>query len=201
MDKFDPDLEYRAYSVLEVKADETKTDYLLEGMASTPTLDNQGDIMDPKGAVFHLPLPLLWQHDSKKPIGHVVAASSTSKGISIKAKIPRIMEPGLLKDRLDEAWQTIKYGLVKGLSIGFRGMEADPIKDEKTGMQLGFHFKKWKWFELSAVTIPANMEATIMAIKSADVALLKELEVRALRILPATKDLPMHKGFPIVRLK
>ena len=27
-----------------------------------------------KGAEFKLPLPLLWQHDSTQPIGHVTAA-------------------------------------------------------------------------------------------------------------------------------
>jgi hypothetical protein len=36
----------------------------------------------------------------------------------------------------------------------------------------GLRFKEWEWFELSLVTIPANAEASITAIKSIDQALL-----------------------------
>jgi hypothetical protein len=32
-------------------------------------------------------------------------------------------EPGTLKDRLDEAWQSVKMKLVRGVSIGFRAIE------------------------------------------------------------------------------
>jgi phage head maturation protease len=84
------------------------------------TADRDGDIVEPKGAEFKLPIPLLWQHDSRQPIGQVFYAKVTSAGIEIKARIAKVAEPGTLKDRLDEAWQSIKAGLVKGLSIGFR---------------------------------------------------------------------------------
>ena len=63
------------------------------------------------GAKFKLPMPLLWQHDSEQPIGHVTHAKVTKAGIEIVAKIARIAEPGRLKDRLDEAWQSIKARL------------------------------------------------------------------------------------------
>src|SRR4030095_3041480 len=57
----------------------------------------------------------------------------------------------------------IKAGLVPGLSIGFKPIDYKPI--EKTG---GYRIVKWNWYELSAVTIPMNADATISAIKSAD---------------------------------
>lgn len=152
----------RAYSVLEIKSiDEEKR--VIEGIASTPTPDRLGDIVDPMGAVFKLPLPLLWQHDSRQPIGHVEAANVSENGIAVRARFARIDEPGKLKDRLDEAWQSVKAGLVRGLSIGFNSLEDSRIKDT-----FSFHFLKWEWLELSAVTIPANAEASITAIKSAD---------------------------------
>jgi phage head maturation protease len=66
-------------------------------------------------------------------------------------------------DRLDEAWESIKIGLVRGLSIGFMPIEAKPLKNKS-----GIHFLKWNWHELSAVTIPANSEASIQTIKSLD---------------------------------
>jgi HK97 family phage major capsid protein/HK97 family phage prohead protease len=150
----------RAYSVFEIKSfdDEQR---VLTGIASTPTPDRMEDIVEPHGAKFKLPLPLLWQHDSKQPIGHVTETKVTSAGIEITAQIAR----GVTAE-IDKAWALIKAGLVRGLSIGFRPLEAEPIdaKDPWGGLR----FKAWEWLELSAVTIPANAEANIMSIKKFD---------------------------------
>lgn len=156
----------RAYSLLTVKSvdEETRT---ITGMATTPATDRIGDIVEPGGAEFKLPLPLLWQHDSMQPIGHVTAVKSSSAGIEIDARIVRIDAPGALKSRLDEAWQSIKAGLVQGLSIGFQ-----PVETARIEGTFGLRFIKWLWLELSAVTIPANAEATIQTVKSADASLL-----------------------------
>lgn len=153
----------RAYSLFQIKRadEETRT---ITGIASTPSADRLGDVVEPEGAQFNLPLALLWQHDSHQPIGHVTHAKTNKDGIEIKAKIARMAEPGRLKDRLDEAWQSIKTGLVAGLSIGFTPIESSRLKDG------GIHFLKWSWLELSAVTIPANSEATIITIRSLDTA-------------------------------
>jgi HK97 family phage prohead protease len=161
----------RAYSVLQVKAlDEDKR--ILTGIASTPSTDRSGDIVDPKGAQFSLPMPFLWQHDSTQPIGHVTDAKVTANGIQVSVQLAKVDEPGTLKDRLDEAWQSIKAGLVQGLSIGFSAKRSDtePIKDSE---QYGLRYMKWLWLELSAVTIPANGDCSITAIKSADQASLR----------------------------
>lgn len=153
---------YRAYSTLTVKA-ANDDERIIEGVATTPTPDSYEDIVDPKGAEFSLPLPLLWQHNSREPVGHVVKAKVANDGISIVAKFTKITEAGKLKDRLDEAWQSVKSGLVRGLSIGFRAKEYTFI--ENTG---GIHFLKWAWLELSPVTIPANAGASITEIRSID---------------------------------
>lgn len=153
----------RAYSLLDIKSiDEEQR--VLTGIASTPTTDRMGDVVEPRGAEFKLPIPLLWQHRSAEPIGEVFAAKVTNSGIEIKARITKIEEPGSLKDRLDEAWQSVKYKLVRGLSIGF-----DPIESARIEGTFGFKFIKWAWLELSAVTIPANVEATILTAKSHDI--------------------------------
>jgi uncharacterized protein len=152
----------RAYSLLEIKAvDEDKREIV--GIASTPSTDRYGDIVEPKGAEFKLPLPFLWQHDSGQPIGHVVKAKPMKDGIEVLVRLVKTDEEGTLKDRLDEAWQSIKLGLVRGLSIGFRSIEHTFIEGT-----YGVHFLKWDWMELSAVTIPANAEANITQIRSID---------------------------------
>jgi HK97 family phage prohead protease len=122
-----------------------------------------GDIVDTLGAQFNLPIPFLWQHDATQPLGHVTFAKPTKDGIPVKIEIPDVKESGPLRDRLMNAMQSMKYGLVKGLSIGFSPVEYNYMED--TG---GYRFVKWNWYELSAVTIPANMEANIAAIKSLD---------------------------------
>lgn len=158
----DPGAIQRAYSIF--KMDDGDDDLrIISGIATTPSPDRVGDIVEPKGAQFTLPIPLLWQHNSREPIGHVTAAKVTKDGIAITAKFVKISEPGKLKDRLDEAWQSIKSGLVRGLSIGFRSIEHSFMEETN-----GIRFLKWDWLELSAVTIPANAEASISAIKAAD---------------------------------
>jgi HK97 family phage prohead protease len=159
-------MQQRAYSTFEIKAvDDDKRE--LQGIATTPSPDRMQDIVEPKGAEFKLPLPFLWQHHSGEPIGHVTKAKVTRDGIDVTVKLVQTDEPGTLKDRLDEAWQSIKLGLVRGLSIGFSSIEHSFIEGT-----YGIHFIKWAWHELSAVTIPANAEATITAIKSLDSRLL-----------------------------
>jgi HK97 family phage prohead protease len=152
----------RAYSVLTIKSmDDEKR--VLRGVATTPSTDSYGDIVEPKGASFKLPIPFLWQHDAHQPIGHVTKATVTKEGIEVEVQLVKFNEPGKLKDRLDEAWQSIKAGLVRGLSIGFSSIEHAYLKETQ-----GIHFVKWLWHELSAVTIAANAECSVTAIKSID---------------------------------
>jgi HK97 family phage major capsid protein/HK97 family phage prohead protease len=153
----------RAYSLLSIKSfDEEQR--VISGMATTPQTDLMEDVVEPRGALFKLPIPFLWQHDSRQPIGHVRTANVTDDGIEVGIQLAKVTDPGKLKDRLDEAWQSIKHGLVRGLSIGFKDLESEPIK----GSNWGRTIKKWSWLELSAVTIPANAAASITIIKQID---------------------------------
>lgn len=153
----------RAYSVLSVKAvDDEKR--VIRGIASTPSPDRMGDVVEPLGAKFKTPMPLLWQHQHDKPVGLVEFAQPNKDGIPFEARLPEITEPGVLKDRVDEAWQSVKAGLVAAVSIGFQAIP-EQVERLKSG---GLRFKEWDWLELSLVTIPANSEATITQIKAID---------------------------------
>lgn len=151
----------RAYSLLSVKSiDEEKR--IVRGIATTPSVDRVGDIIDPLGVKFKNPLAFLWQHQHDKPIGSVKFDKPTKDGITFEAEVAKVDEPGTLKDRLDEAWQSIKSGLVRAVSIGFRPIEYSFIENG------GIRFSETEVYELSAVTIPANSDALIHAIKSLD---------------------------------
>src|SRR5262245_34434551 len=148
-------------AVLELKTfdDETR---IIEGIASTPAPDRGGDIIEPLGAEFTLPIPFLWHHDQRQPIGEVFAVDVTPDGIAIKARIAHVTEPGPLQTRLDEAYQAIKARLVRGLSIGWT-----PIKTVPNPATRGIRAIKWAWAELSAVTLPQNTHAAIVSVKTA----------------------------------
>lgn len=150
----------RAYSVLTVKAiDEKKRTFI--GIATTPSTDRMGDIVEPKGMDFKLPLPLLWQHDSGNPIGWVRKAKVTADGIEVECEVASVDDEGPLKQRLAEYWQMLKTGLVRGLSIGFNALESARIEGT-----YGYRFIRTLWLELSAVTIAANQDCSITTIKS-----------------------------------
>lgn len=183
----------RAYSRFELKSfDESTGEF--EGIASTPNTDRMGDIVEPKGAQFSLPLPLLWQHKASEPIGLITKAKVTAAGISVSGKVMKDLLP-----RIAEAWTLIRAKLVRGLSIGFAPLEYEPIdKNEPWGAQ---RFTKWDWMELSAVTIPANQDASIQTIKAYDAEGLRaasgpEQSRGAVRLTdkPGATGKPNHRG-------
>jgi len=178
----------RAFSKFEIKAvDDAKR--IISGIATTPTADRMGDIVEPDGAVYDLPLPFLWMHDSAQPVGHVIAAKVSKTGISVDVQIAQTDKPGMLKDRLDEAWDTLNLKLVRGLSIGFAPIEYSIIEET-----YGLHFQKWNWLELSAVTIPANVDASISAIKRFDTSALAALGRQKRSVVSLIKPSPGVSG-------
>lgn len=183
----------RAYSWIDVKAfDDAKR--TIEGIATTPTPDRGNDIVNPLGAKFSLPIPFLWQHDHSAPVGHVIDADAKSSGIRFKAKIESIDEPGRLKDMLDFAWQSLKLRLVRATSIGFRPLKYSFIDNG------GVDFEEWEWYELSAVTIPMQADATIDNVKSIDAALRRAAGLPELEIPLAPIAAASGKSLPVVKL-
>lgn len=180
----------RAYSLLEIKAvdDDAR---VITGIATTPSPDRMDDVVEPKGAQFKLPIPFLWQHNHDQPVGHVTKATVTAAGIEVTVELAKVDEPGALKDRLDEAWQSIKAKLVRGLSIGF-----SPIESANIDGSWGRRFLKWEWLELSAVTVPANSDASIQTIKSID---REQRAATGTTALPVVRITPAGASAPITK--
>lgn len=144
-------------SIKSIKEDER----VIEGIASTPSVDRVGDIVEPAGAVFKLPLPLMLDHDHRLVVGKVEWAEVTKAGIRFRARIAKIVDPGAAKDLVDMAWAFVKASLRDCVSIGFRPIEHARIEGG------GVRFISWEWYELSLVGVPANAEALITGRKSA----------------------------------
>lgn len=152
----------RACTLMTVKS-VNEDERIITGIASTPSPDRDGDILEPEGAIFRSDTPFLWQHDHSQPIG-TCTPKMVKEGLQITAKLvkPTADMPSQLIARLNEAWASIKAGLVRGLSIGFRPIEYSFLDEG------GIRFLSWDLLEVSAVTIPANAECSIQTVKSFD---------------------------------
>jgi HK97 family phage prohead protease/HK97 family phage major capsid protein len=148
-----------AYSLLEIKSVDSGS-RRFSGIASTPELDRQGDSVDPAGVVFRNPVPLLFHHDTKQPIGRVTLTASAA-GILFDAVMPALDDPSPLKSRVDDAWACIKAGVISGVSIGFRIL-GDAVEYAGAVRKI----LKSEICEVSIVSIPANVNASILSVKA-----------------------------------
>ncbi len=154
---------HRAFSVLDCKQfdDEQR---VIRGLATSPVPDRTGDIVDQYGAKFAATIPLFLYHDSRLTVGTVKLGRPTKDGIPFEATLPKIAEPGALQDRVNEAWQLVKYKLIAAVSIGFRAIEGE-VERLKGG---GIKFLASEILELSLVPVPMQSLATIQTLKSFD---------------------------------
>jgi HK97 family phage prohead protease len=190
-------MQNRAYSVLSVKSiDEDKR--IIRGVATTPSVDRVGDIIEPEGVRFNNPMPLLWQHKHDEPIGSTTFGKPTKNGIPFEAEFvhPDAVKSETLKDRLQMAWDSVKTQLVRAVSIGFRPLEYSFMDDG------GIRYSETEVYELSAVTIPANADAVITTIKSIDAQLRAKEGVAEPDEIPAqpTDDAATGKSVRVVKL-
>lgn len=152
------------------KGDEPGT---ITGYASVfDVIDSYGDIIAPGAFTRTIaawkakgrPVPVLWQHDTYKPIGATLEIDEDDHGLRIKARL-------LVEDvkQAQEAHALAKANILGGLSIGF----SLPRKTSAGGEAVTWDEERRAWiihevrlWEYSAVTFPANDEATIDAVKA-----------------------------------
>lgn len=159
------ELEYRAFATVKAEAKTAGDVTTITGTASTPTVDAHETTFNPLGARYKLPIPLMWHHDTERrgiAVGRVEFAQASEQAIKFRAVLPHIHEEGDLKRAVDLAIHSLKYGLVRGVSIGFRPIRS-AIERLKSGVT---RFNEWDWHELSLVQIPSNMDATIDSVRS-----------------------------------
>ncbi|AVO48533.1 peptidase U35 [Melaminivora suipulveris] len=134
--------------------------YVVQGLATTRDRDMALDIVEPLGAEVTLPLPLLLEHDRARPVGQVVQAQAAANGISFTAHIPKVQEAGIVRERIMEVVHSLMHGLLRGTSIGFQPLEDEPLPGG------GRRFRRWRWLELSIVSVPCNPFAAVASVKS-----------------------------------
>lgn len=100
---------------------------------------------------------LLWQHDTREPIGAWRDMRETDEGLVAKGELFVDDIP-----RAKQAHKLMKEGALSGLSIGFHTVESEI--DSKKGIRT---LTKVDLFEVSLVTFPALDTARITSVKAA----------------------------------
>ena len=145
----------------EIKADGDEG--VFTGMASTFGNKDLGNDIIQRGA-FKRSLQkrpakrvkLLFQHDSKQPLGIPTEIVETDKGLRLKGKI------NLEKQIGRETLSDIKFGSLDGLSIGFSVPKGGADFDRDSGVRI---LKEIDLHEISIVTFPMNELARITSAK------------------------------------
>lgn len=115
--------------------------------------------------------PLLWQHDSREPIG-TVKATDDSYGLRVQGQLLMGLPVA------QKAHQLLKAGIIKGMSIGYDTIRQSPTPDG------GRKLEELKLWEISLATFPMNEQATVTAVKSSldDPEVLEAVKALAARI-------------------
>jgi HK97 family phage prohead protease/HK97 family phage major capsid protein len=148
----------------EIKSfDESNRVLTIEGMASTDDWDRDDERILAKAFLntlseFMENAVLLLNHDWRAlPIGQVIEARVTEKGLWVKCEIVLDLPMG------SAAAILIKRGILKTFSIGFRVVKWE--KDEDSNRRV---ITELKLYEVSVVNVPANRFATFGISKEAN---------------------------------
>ncbi|WP_297775629.1 HK97 family phage prohead protease [uncultured Roseovarius sp.] len=137
---------------------EASDDGTIEGIAWPYSQgDRVGDWIQ-KGAFAgtSLPLPMLFAHDQKEPVGAWEIANDREDGLHLKGR--------LLVDDLPRAREVralVQAGAVRGISIGFR------TKKASARPRGGRMITELELLEASLVTVPMHPGARVTSAKSA----------------------------------
>ena len=124
-------------------------------------------------------IPLLFGHNMADPdfnIGHVVKAEEDEFGLKVTAQLD------LENPKAAQVYRMIKGRRINQMSFAYDVLEGANAKSDTLGDY--YELRKLKTYEVSVVTIGANQETEILAVKSATDALM----AKAGRVLSAKNE-------------
>lgn len=104
---------------------------------------------------------MLWQHDPAQPIGIWDEVREDTRGLYVKGRLLTNVEKGR------EAVALIEAGAIDGLSIGYRTVRAQKLRDQKDGMAARLLSELELW-EVSLVTFPMLPDARLVTEEKGD---------------------------------
>lgn len=140
---------------------------------TTDVVDRDGEVLIPQGCntrEWESNPQLFWMHDPTQPIG--IGGNVRRRERSIEADFTFAPRPADYQGEWfpDYARGMVEAGVVKTVSVGAEFMQggvrnATPRDVELYGAGCRRVISKWKLFEVSLVTIPANPEAVLTAVR------------------------------------
>ena len=153
---------------LKLKADD---EGILEGYFSTydETPDSYGDIIKPGAFTETIknreesghPFPLCFNHDFSAIIGAVDSVKDTEKGPFIKAHF-------LDTQQAQDVRKMLQSGAIYQFSFAYDVLGAEKPTEEQQSKGIWNVLTKLDVFEISVVTVPANQNAVVTEVKSAE---------------------------------
>jgi HK97 family phage prohead protease len=125
-------------------------------VASDPSVDRDGDVLLSQGcdlSAFAANPVVQVNHDRfAPPVG-------TAKAEIANGRVEALIEfaPAGVSARADECCGLAKSGVLRGVSVGFIGVDAKPRDDGR-----GLLFSKWQLVEISLVNVAANVNARVI---------------------------------------
>jgi HK97 family phage prohead protease len=133
---------------------------MIRVIASDGSVDRMGDIVEPGGLrLQEIPrrgVPFLAQHDAEAPIARATRIWRDGDRIMADVTFP----PEGTSQKSDEYLRLIKADVVDAVSIGFNPHRSEALP------RGGLRFVDWSLLEISAVSVPANVNAIIAAKKA-----------------------------------
>jgi hypothetical protein len=126
------------------------------------------------------PVRMFWQHDPSIPIGKWLDLREDDNGLLVRGEFT----PG--NTNSENAWASMKHGAIDSLSIGFRipkggsiakAQECDCGPDDWCMHTAGRDIKEIDLIEISPVSLPADANASVSAIKMEQVKSLRDAEL------------------------
>ena len=102
-------------------------------------------------------IKMLFQHDTKEPIGVYTKVREDAQGLYVEGKLAMQTQNGR------EVYELMKMGAIDGLSVGYR-VDAKGYSYDDRGKKR--YLKQVDLMEISAVTFPMNPQARVNAVKA-----------------------------------
>lgn len=153
--------------------------------------DSYGDVVMPGAFAKDLarweksgnPIPLLFGHNMSDPdynIGHVVKAEEDSVGLKITGQLD------LENPKAKQVYRMLKGRRINQMSFAYDEIESGPATHDGDNV---WELRELKLYEVSVVTIGANQETEILAVKSMPSVAERTLrDIKAGRVLSAKNE-------------
>ena len=104
-------------------------------------------------------IKMLFQHDTKEPIGVYTKIKEDGNGLYVEGKLAMATQRG------KDVYELMKMGAIDGLSVGYRVDAKGYSYDDRGKKRI---LKEVDLMEISAVTFPMNPKARVSAVKAED---------------------------------